>query len=232
MGEALQHFATCGRIADAAAKIGVSRQSITAMISQDHDFAQAWGLAYDEYRDHVEQCIEARALGGVHEPIIGGKNRDEVVASVQRYETQLTIAFARRHIPEYGEKHQSIGTQVNTGVMVVSRHVADGKDGTAKQTEETWLNNFNAGGQYEPGSLPLVEPPPLSEPNAREQLEIERGETAEEKIARLEAELEKEQNNAYRRATRASRSKEAVAERAAEREAKKKAKKKHGPKAR
>tara|TARA_R110000824_G_scaffold162719_1_gene338422 strand:- start:316 stop:1107 length:792 start_codon:yes stop_codon:yes gene_type:complete len=203
--KALAIFAECGRIGDVAEKLGLNRGSITTLISSDPDFAVAWADAYDTYRDKIERCMEVRALQGQRTPIVGGKDRDVVVAHEQKFETQLTLAFAKRHIPEYGERFQQAGVNIEAGVLVVGSNVASTGHDHQTVTPASWKKKFDTGGGYVAGELPLLAPPEI-EITGEDLLEMESEETLLEKVTRLEAEIrdraKKDERNASRRGKR------------------------------
>ena len=195
MATALTVYAQCGRKATAAMAAGVTVVTLRNYQDSDPDFAVAMEEALDIYRDTITEVVENRALNGVDEPIIGGKNKDEIVAYVKRFETALTIMHAKRYIPEYSEKHQlEISGQIDHGVLVVGATGArrSSKDG------KTWEEMY--AGHIPPGSLELpmapavagveVEPTPFEkdpkplgwdELNARKNAERKRGREAEGK---------------------------------------------------
>lgn len=86
------------------------------------------------FRDSIEAEIRRRAIQGIDEPIIGGKDRDEVVITVKRYSDKLLEMYAKRHIPEYRERQQ-LDVNVSGGVVVVP-------SGTG--TVEDWDKEFGA----------------------------------------------------------------------------------------
>jgi hypothetical protein len=153
MGTALTVYASCGRKTDAAKAAGVSSQTLKHYQDSDPDFAEAMEEALDYYRDKLTANIENRALNGTMEPVIGGKNKDEVVAHIQRFETSLTMMHARRFIPEYSEKYQiEHGGQIDHGVLVVGR--------PSNLEGPSWEQAY--GGKIPAGSLDLPMAPALA----------------------------------------------------------------------
>lgn len=117
-----------GRITVAAEAVGVSAECAREYIRSDREgFAERFNEAMQVFRDKIEEEIHRRAMEGVDEPIIGGKDRDEVVAHVRRYSDRLLEFYAKRHIPEYRERGQ-LDVNVSGGVMVVPARPATPSD--------------------------------------------------------------------------------------------------------
>jgi hypothetical protein len=160
---ALESCARTGRRASAAEAAGVTAKTLTANLEDDPDFAVAWEEALNEYRDYLRSKVEQRALEGTLEPIIGGKDRDVVVAHVRRYETQLTMMHARAYVSDYAEKQQ-VEHSGTTGLLVVGANVAvhdkQARSGNGLLSlEDSWEKSFS--GEYVAGETPLPMAPPL-----------------------------------------------------------------------
>ncbi len=133
----LEHYALSGQLTNSAAKVGVSRYWIYCCRKKDKAFALAVEEAKLIYCDILEEEIHRRAVKGVKTPIIGGRNRDEVVVWVQKYSDSLLALKAKRHIPEYREKFIAADEGTGGGVLVVER----------KPSESDWVERF--GGEVE-----------------------------------------------------------------------------------
>ena len=115
----LEHVRKTGRKHEAAQVSGVSYDCIRVYINKNiNEMADRTEAAMADYREAIEAEIHRRAIEGVPEPIIGGKDRDEIVTYVQRYSDRLLEFHAKRHIPEY-RSAQQIDLNVRGGVIAV-----------------------------------------------------------------------------------------------------------------
>lgn len=126
----LREYAKCGNQAKAADKAGISTGTVGSHKSPksptyDPLFAEAFNEARLLYHATIEAEIHRRAIEGVDEPIIGGKDRDEIVATVKKYSDGLLTTMAKRHMrDDYGDKLKveqktsvaSSGTQLAPGI--------------------------------------------------------------------------------------------------------------------
>lgn len=53
------------------------------------EWEERWNEAEEMYRESLIEAAHDRAVNGVEEPIIGGKDRDEIVTHVTRYSDRL-----------------------------------------------------------------------------------------------------------------------------------------------
>lgn len=113
------HIRKTGRKHEAAAVAGVSYDTLRMYVNKNmFQLADRVEEAMSDYREAIESEIHRRAIEGVAEPIIGGKDRDEIVTYVQRYSDRLLEFHAKRHIPEYRQTQQ-IDMNVRGGVIAV-----------------------------------------------------------------------------------------------------------------
>lgn len=115
----LRNYAATGLVFVSCQAAGVSEETVRAYTRDNLEgFADEYAEAKGLYRDSLEMEIHRRAILGVEEPIIGGKDRDEIVTYVQRYSDRLLEFHAKRHIAEYREKAQ-IDLNVKSGVIAL-----------------------------------------------------------------------------------------------------------------
>lgn len=115
----LQHYMKTGRLYESASAANVCQETVRRHERENIDgFAEQFAIAKGIFREHIEGEIQRRAIEGVDEPIIGGRNRDEIIGTVRRYSDPLLMMLAKRHIPEYREKQQ-VDLNVSGGVMAI-----------------------------------------------------------------------------------------------------------------
>lgn len=130
----LDHYRLTGLYYMSAGVAGVSGQTVRHHIQNDKEFGAAAEQAMQDWLDEAELKIMSRAIDGVEEPVIGGKNRDEIVAHVKRYSDGLASQLLRAKRPEYREKQQ-IDMNVKGGVLVVPQKPATAEEWEAQHGE-------------------------------------------------------------------------------------------------
>lgn len=110
-----------------AEAVGISLSTLQHHLKVDQAFAEAYEDAIQAFIDQnmFVKALE-RARDGVERPIIGGKDRDQVVATERVYSDSLMLAMLRAHRPEFKDKGDgpggaggSFGTPGGGGVMVI-----------------------------------------------------------------------------------------------------------------
>lgn len=128
-----EHLSILGRVTHAARASGVSPLTVKAAEKNDPSFAEMVGLAQMEYRDKVAAEVYRRAIEGYDVPIIGGKDKDRVVALERRYSDRLLEMEAKRVDSGYREK-QSLNIGQSGGVIVINAAPTD---------KEPWRDKYN-----------------------------------------------------------------------------------------
>lgn len=129
----LAHYAQNGRYAHAADAADVSCQCVDNHLKDDPEFAEAFEEAKARYRDTF--LTHARDLMmGIKEPIVGGKERNEIVGHKVIYPIPLIQMEMRRVEPEYKDKSE-VDMKVAGGVLVAP----------AQCTPEEWVKLHSAG---------------------------------------------------------------------------------------
>lgn len=111
-------LAATGFKSRAAMAAGVSRATVDNHLEADPDFAEAVQEALDNYHARFMEHWETLVYEGTEEPIIGGPDRDEVVATKRIYPINLIAMEARRVEPGFKERSE-IDLKGGGGVLVV-----------------------------------------------------------------------------------------------------------------
>lgn len=114
----LEAYMATGRVGFACEAASVSAMTVRTVRKEDPLFADAYDHAETVFRDTIEDELFKRAMIGEEEPIIGGRNRDEVVAVVRRKSDRLLERIMNKHLPEYRDNKQ-LDVNVSGGVLVV-----------------------------------------------------------------------------------------------------------------
>jgi len=105
-----------------AEAVGVSGSTIDYHVKNDPEFAQALEDARQAWIDeNLFAPALKRARDGVDRPILGGKFKDQIVASERVYSDSLMLAMLRAHRAEFRDKDvaDKLGTVGNGGVMII-----------------------------------------------------------------------------------------------------------------
>jgi len=137
----LDHLAKTGRKMEACRVAGVCRNTVTKHLEADPDFAEAVEEALAFYADTVH-ALALKLMNGVKEPIIGGKDKDQVVAYKLNHATNLVAMELRRMFPDYKDR-QEIDLKGTGGVLVAP----------ADKTPQQWIEEQQAANaqRQEPG---------------------------------------------------------------------------------
>jgi hypothetical protein len=99
----LNVLAKTGRKQQAADAAGVDVTTILRHRDNDPEFEAAVQRALGQYHDKVHD-LAYRLMDGIKEPIIGGKDKDEIIAHKVIHATNLLAMEMRRVNPEYKER--------------------------------------------------------------------------------------------------------------------------------
>lgn len=102
----------------------------------DEDFVRWEEEAMEKYRDSIVEEAHRRAVFGVDEPIIGGKDKDQIITTVRRYSDRLMEILLKRHIPEFREKWEG-EVKVTGGVLVAPVAPANVADWIARHSGQS-----------------------------------------------------------------------------------------------
>lgn len=111
-------FAKHSRMSVAARAVGITVSTVYSMLKSNPIFVAMVEEAKAIYKDRILEAVYERAVEGIDEPIIGGINRDSIVAYKKVYSDRLLELEAKRVEPAYRDK---AGVEINTGkgVLVV-----------------------------------------------------------------------------------------------------------------
>lgn len=126
----LKHFADTNRMMESADMAGVNYNTVVAHIDNDPEFSEAFHDAKQVYRDRCLKQAQKLMFEGVEEPIIGGKDRDTVVATKIRYSEPLLMMELKKVDPEYKER-QEVDNRHSGGVLLAP----------AGESPEDWVKN-------------------------------------------------------------------------------------------
>lgn len=90
----------------AADIVGCTERDIRKVRRAEADFAVLCEDALERHRQSFVQSARKRAVDGVRRPIIGGRNRDEVVAHEVVFSDGLMSMFLKRHDPEFRDSRK------------------------------------------------------------------------------------------------------------------------------
>jgi hypothetical protein len=96
-------YAQCGQIQRSCDAVGITWKSYMRERQRDPEFAERCDEAERRYADALIVELRRRAVDGWEEPVVGGRNRDEIVAYVKKYDSNLLLAELRKRVPEYKE---------------------------------------------------------------------------------------------------------------------------------
>jgi hypothetical protein len=113
----LDDFAEHGLMWHAANAAGVHVTTVGGHLDNDPEFMQAFQEAKAQYADNIVAHHRRLCLKGVEEPIVGGPDKDEVIAHKVTYPTNLIAMELKRMEPEYKDKTE-VDMTVNGGVLV------------------------------------------------------------------------------------------------------------------
>lgn len=93
-----------GRYSAAARAVGWSQLELSRYRKQNPDFQVLCDLALEGYADVFIQEAQRRAVKGTKKPIVGGRERDKIVAHEMQYSDRLMELFLKRGDPTFNEK--------------------------------------------------------------------------------------------------------------------------------
>ena len=112
----LKEFRRHGRITTAAMMAGTTRQTVESYKKNDPNFSRAMETAEELYKDELFTEAHRRAVHGTLEPLIGGKDKDIVVAKVRKFSDTLLMAHMKKLDPGFKDKLEVESTNVNTNL--------------------------------------------------------------------------------------------------------------------
>lgn len=113
----LNHLRQFGRKMQACRAAGVGLDCVAKHIEVDPDFAMARAEALAEYADKVQQ-LAWKLMEGVKKPIVGGKDKDQIITYELVHATNLLAMEMRKTNAEYKDRSE-VDIKGGGGVLVV-----------------------------------------------------------------------------------------------------------------
>jgi hypothetical protein len=111
----LEALRTTGSYVRAAECAGINRRASLDLRDKDPGFREQCDEALYKYNEWLVEAARKRAVDGYTEPVVGGRNRDEIVAHKPVFSDRLMELLLKRHIPEFRDKStvETTGTVLN-----------------------------------------------------------------------------------------------------------------------
>ncbi len=114
----LNHLRQYGRKMQACRAAGVALNTVADHIANDPDFALAREQALADYADIVQQ-LAWKLMEGVKKPIVGGKDKNEIITHEIVHATNLLAMEMKKTNPEYKDRQEIDVNNKGGGVLVV-----------------------------------------------------------------------------------------------------------------
>lgn len=111
-----------GRVFLCAEAVGVSTNTIYDHCKRDPEFKARFEEARNGWiEEYAMTALLKRGIEGVERPIVGGRNKDEIVAFEKVFSDSLLLAYMRAYKPEFREKPDptTLITGGTAGVMIL-----------------------------------------------------------------------------------------------------------------
>jgi hypothetical protein len=115
----LERLAETGFKIRSAVAAGTCYETVRTFLLRHPAFKAEEERALSQFREKLEAEAYRRAYEGVDEPIIGGKDRDEVVCHVKRYSDRLMEKLLEAHIPERFRQHARVDVSLKSAVVAI-----------------------------------------------------------------------------------------------------------------
>jgi hypothetical protein len=123
---------------------GVTMQTVNNHLASDEHFKIARDEALAEYADIIQQHAFKISVKGVKKPLLGGKDKDEIVAYEEVYATNILAMEMKRTNPDYKDR-QEIDLNHTGGSVLVAPADMTPAEWIKQQTEKNK-------GKKEPGA--------------------------------------------------------------------------------
>jgi hypothetical protein len=117
----LTFFRERGLFMRACEASGVSPGTVRNHLNKDPEFKALYEDAKVAVTEHLEAEAWRRATEGVQKPIIGGKDRDEVVCHEQVYSDGLLTMLLKGNMPNKYRDNVKVDANVTGGVLLVPK---------------------------------------------------------------------------------------------------------------
>lgn len=116
-----------GSILTAADTLGIKQRTIREYMLEDIDFGEAVNESSERHRERIYMAAFSRAVEGYDVPIVGGKDKDQIVAYERKFSDSMLGKMLERHFAEFRKQpaqvkidastNNSHNTQVNVGSL-------------------------------------------------------------------------------------------------------------------
>ena len=127
----LEHFGKTNRLLESATVAGVSRATVKKHYDNDPNFAEGYNNAQQQYADSLHAFAEDLIYNGVEKPVIGGKNKDTILATTIEYPIPLLQMELKRLNPDY--KDRQVVENTGTGAVILIPAHMDAEQWIAEQ---------------------------------------------------------------------------------------------------
>jgi hypothetical protein len=153
-----------GNRALCAEAVGCSLWIVDNHINKDPIFRQAYQEATRLWvEDNLVKPTIKRLRDGVEKPIIGGKERDQVVATVREYSDSLAALHLKARAPEFRDSNTASGGTGTGGVLVILAPTT---------TIDDWAERY---GKMAAGSQDVEQQPAEPQPKSKSKPQSRRG---------------------------------------------------------
>lgn len=115
----LDEFAKTSRIEHSCQAAGIAWATLKHHRENDPEFNEAYEEARLAYRDRVHEHAERLIFKGVERPLLGGKFKDQIIATMIEYPIPLIQMELRRVDPAGYKDRQEVDVKGGGGVVVV-----------------------------------------------------------------------------------------------------------------
>lgn len=140
----LEHYRKNGLQYLAAEAVGVAPETVTEHKRRDPVFKELCDAAKEAHTDELIASAMTRGVEGVTEPIIGGKDRNQIVAHKRVYSDRLLELLLKSRREEFRNNVQ-VDASVSGGVLVVpGQSGGTGEDGKPAKpmSPEEWQEKY------------------------------------------------------------------------------------------
>ncbi len=116
-------YSETGNFAKACASVEMSRQAVFRHTKNDPVFKMAVEEARHHFAGILHDEVVRRAVTGVKQNVIGGRNKDKIVDIITVYSDPLLIRLGNQHIPGFAPEKKVTIDKTNTVDITVRKTV-------------------------------------------------------------------------------------------------------------
>jgi hypothetical protein len=95
-----------GAYISAAEVINCNPREIADYRKREPEFAEMCKAMLEHFGAAIVAVARERVMNGWENPVVGGRNRDEIVAHTKHYSDSLTLAFLKKVDPDFRDKSE------------------------------------------------------------------------------------------------------------------------------